>query len=391
MITHIAIWIRHGISMLVPALVLALQLLMSQAQETSDPLVLTLDRSGSILFKTEVGLNYQLIVSSDLRQWSPSGNVIEGTGTDQFIKVGLGDENQEFFQIQTSKSPPKSAGELFNRGMDVWSLSVESPEALLEQGLEAVVTASLLATGGEELIIYGTLQLDGQQWAWRPEPADRLRVQREAEIIELRFETLQGDFQQETVAGFLAGSHHVAVTIEDPVNNRMALRIISRLVGNREEFSSTGMIRDDAGNEYEVAYVSEGIRTVDVEVDSAEYDAERSSLITAKAPGFDLRLGWQETYKSIYFQNFVENRTRNYEGYWTIGNDTWLLSHVRIRTALRNTHVTDFDSYWIVQGSILHNGVPFAHLSIRPFGQWMQIMVDYENESLVLERYTTGN
>lgn len=228
MIIHIASWIHQRISILVPALMFVQPFFMSQSQETVDPPVLNLDRSGFIQFKTQVGVNYQLLVSSDLKQWIPSGNVIEVTG-------------------------------------------------------------------------------------------------------------------------------------------------------------------DEEGNAYQVSYVSEGVRTADVDVNSAEYDAERSSAVSTSAPRFDFRLRCQETYKSIYFENFVENRSRSYEGYWTTKNDTYLLSNMKIRTALKNTHVTDFDSYWIVQGNVLHNDVPYAYLSTKSFGQWMEIMVDYENESLVLERYSTGN
>jgi hypothetical protein len=253
--------------------------------------------------------------------------------------------------------------ESFNRGLQMQQAPLWAGEGLLELGIEAVSLASQLGSGGVQLIVNGTVKREGEQWLYEPAPADRLVLMFLGNVFSFWFEELQGDFTQQSVSGFLSQAHGVVMSGEN-IAQGISLSVASILAGTQESFRVAGRMREADGREITVEVTKTGVRDASVEVSSLSYDAERRIEGTIVGEGFSMTLEATELYKLRYVTDFVENSTRRYNHAWQSGGNSFQIDGALIRTALRNNHVVDLDSFWRAEGRILLNGAAYGTLGL---------------------------
>ena len=94
------------------------------------------------------------------------------------------------------------------------------------------------------------------------------------------------------------------------------------------------------------------------------------------------------SYKSIYVDNYVENVERRTNNTWTHNGSSYALQDVVIRKSFVNTKPSEIDSYWLVQGNFLQNGIPVGQVTGGVEGFSLKVWLQLPNERIVLEEYT---
>jgi hypothetical protein len=349
---------------------------------------LSLTPGGVIRFSSMDGARYQLLASEDLVSWMPIGSPIHSTNSTIELSVAFSAQRHRFFKVQVL---PAAAREAFNRGLLIQHAPLQAGAGLVELGLEAVYLASYLGSGGMQLIVTGTVSLQGQQWVYEPSPTDRLMLMFQGNVFSFRFEDLQGDFSQPDVSGFLSKAHRVVLSVENTAQG-INLELASVLVGTQEGLRITGRMRETDGRAITVDVTKTGMRNTSVEVSSLSYDAERRIEGTIVGEGFSMILDASELYKLRYVTRFVENYTRSYRHSWSSAGNAFQMQGAFIRIALSDNEVADLDSFWVAEGQILLNGQPYASLSLGLDNPLVvSIRVTYPEGTQDLEVYSRAN
>ncbi|MBN1426469.1 hypothetical protein JXA88_18120 [Candidatus Fermentibacteria bacterium] len=141
------------------------------------------------------------------------------------------------------------------------------------------------------------------------------------------------------------------------------------------------------GISYSADLTEQGSYSFDISGSGAEFEHQQSTQGSVTAPGFSMMVSESYWYKSIYVTQYVENMERIVDNSWTADGISYRLSNARIRTSFVDSRPTEFDSYWIAQGSLLKGNAVHGQIGMGVEGLQLRIWLDTPAERIQLEAW----
>lgn len=278
----------------------------------------------------------------------------------------------------TSSTPSDKA--LVASGVTAGAGKEQLEEETATIGLEAVVLASDLATGGASLVTTGTLtQSAGGTWTYAATPADRLVVAfSSGTSMDFFITELNGDFTAPSTESFLRRDHifRFRVVIAGQVDLSVDLATVSGNIQNTVagSFTANGIV-------YTVDLATVGTYSFDVDSVTHEYADQTTGTVTAT--GLSLSVNESITYKLV---GGAEQSSRSIENSWTVGADSYALTGGFIRRAFYETKPSEL-SYWRAEGTLTKNGVAIGGIGSTVDAVEITIFLDAAGDRTILETW----
>lgn len=233
----------------------------------------------------------------------------------------------------------------------------------------AVFEASRLNEGN--LTTTGTLRQEDEGYSYAEEPADRLKVVLADGTSEFTITKMDGNLSLDANR-YLLKAHDFryrwkAKGVDLKVKSvRTGAGAVEATIAGTFEYEKQ-RLKIDAKEKGTYAYSDNAevwIKGDGWGVSPKGYVLKVERDVTGSISGEEFSLELEESmiYKSIYFQNFVENHTRTSKSRWTSGRHKFALEEFRIRTAFLDTDPSEFD-FWKVEGRLLRDGKAVGAMS----------------------------
>jgi len=283
-----------------------------------------------------------------------------------------------------SAESKQAVAQTFHTGTNTGILAAD----LIDGAVQAVFTASLLATGGTQIVTTGTLTQNPQDpevFAYSPTPADRMII--------LLIGAPAIDVVYAAFSGYLGGSwedfrdFHDNLDFQVDVTGTVSLHVHSAS-GNPGKpapaaapASNTAHQRTlsgtvvDQGVNVTVNVTTQGTRFFSVDLSSVELETsdQVTGTLSSALGSTTVNDAWQ--YHSIGVSDFVEQFARTNASTLTQGGSTWQFVDVLLRGVYKNVLVSEPD-YWRGEGVLLRDGVVVGQVA------WDRPIVDGTPEPL---------
>lgn len=348
-------------------------------------------------------MTYELLESKDLISWRPIRSWAAGPPTMMSHQLDPTGKSASFYKLREIPSVNElHSAALYEKGLFAWRSISYLPTQLMTGCVEAVVMASILQTGGFSVITQGHLKQSQNGWEFTSSESDALIVETATSKLAFLISEINGDFSQPYPFAFLRVPHTLEFKVKDLSLGTFEFMLSSSmpLEGGGSVATCQGEIKDKEGNSFslvttinreQASEVDGGGQTNGQLTSSLNYAIDQTTIAQATGVNFQFNLSSQQSYRSLYYNHYIENSRRSLQIQWSDSEHAFMLKNAHIKTALRDTYVSDLDNYWLAQGQLLLDGNSYAEIGLRKIesqeGNRIELIVVAKEGESVFEVY----